>query len=128
MPICGADLSNAGVIDSLQLCEDSNALVIGVDRYNAGWPVLSNAFKDAKLVAEPLEKRGFNMTSKLNTDSATLEKALKEFFVLKGQKPESRFFVWFVGHGHMENREGYLVPVDAPPPWKSVSPRRFGDF
>ena len=102
--------------------------MIGVDRYNAGWPVLRNAVKDAKLVAESLEKRGFNVSLKLNTDSATLEKALKEFFVLKGQKPESRFFVWFVGHGHMENREGYLVPVDAPPPGKSVSPRRFGDF
>ena len=59
-------------------------MVIGVDRYNAGWPVLRNAVKDAKLVAESLEKRGFKVTSKLNTDSATLEKTLKEFFVLKG--------------------------------------------
>ena len=56
--------------------------MIGVDRYNAGWPVLRNAVKDAKLVAESLEKRGFKVTSKLNTDSATLEKTLKEFFVL----------------------------------------------
>ena len=110
--------------------------MIGIDRYNAGWPVLRNAVKDAKLVAESLEKRGFNVTLKLNTDSATLEKALKEFFVLKGQKPESRLFVWFAGHGHTENGEGYLVPVDAPPPGKSVSQfrlkavslRRFGDF
>ena len=68
------------------------------------------------------------MTLKPNTDLAKLDKALKEFFVLKGQKPESRFFVWFVGHGHMENREGYLVPVDAPPPGKSFSLRRFGEF
>ena len=102
--------------------------MIGVDRYNAGWPVLRNAVKDAKLVAESLEKRGFNLTSKLNTDSATLEKTLKEFFVLKGQKPETRLFVWFAGHGHTENGEGYLAPVDAPPLEKSVSLCRFGDF
>ena len=106
VPIRGADLSNAGVIDSLQPCEDSHAFVIGIDRYNAGWPVLRNAVKDAKLVAESLEKRGFNLTSKLNTDSATLEKTLKEFFVLKGQKPELRLFVWFAGCGHTENGEG----------------------
>ena len=128
MPICGADLSNAGVIDTLQLCEDSHALVIGVDRYNAGWPVLRNAVKDAKMVAESLEKRGFNLTLKLNTDSATLEKALKEFFVLKGQKPEWRLFVWFAGHGHTKDGEGYLVSVDALPPGKFVSLRRFGNF
>ena len=102
--------------------------MIGVDRYNAGWPVLRNAVKDTKLVAESHEKRGFKVTSKLNTDSATLEKTLKEFFVLKGQKPETRLFVWFAGHGHTENGEGYLAPVDAPPLEKSVSFRRFGDF
>jgi hypothetical protein len=71
---------------------------------------LRNAVKDAKLVAEPLEKRGFNMTSKLNTDSATLEKTFIEFFVLKGQKPELRLFVWFAGFGHTENAKGYLGP------------------
>ena len=81
-------------------------MVIGVDRYNSGWPVLRNAVKDAKLVAGSLEKRGFKVTSKLNTDSATLEKTLKEFFVLKGQKPELRLFVWFAGCGHTENGEG----------------------
>ena len=102
--------------------------MIGVDRYNAGWPVLRNAVKDAKLVAESLEKRGFNVILKLDMDSATLEKALKEFFVLKGQKPETRLFVWFAGHGHTENGEGYLAPVDAPPLEKSVSLCRFGDL
>ena len=120
-----ADLSNAGVIDPLQLCEDSHALVIGVDRYNAGWPVLRNAVKDAKLVAESLEKRGFKVTLKLNTDSATLEKTLKEFFVLKGQKPETRLFVWFAGHGHTENGEGYLGPSMRR---RRGNPSRFADL
>ena len=102
--------------------------MIGIDRYNAGWPILRNAVKEAKLVSKSLEKRGFNVTLKLNTDSATLERAIKEFFVLKGQKPESHFFVLFAGHDHTENGQGYLVPVDAPPPGKSVSLRRFGNF
>jgi len=136
VPIRSADAPKSGVIDSVQLYEDSHALVIGIDRYRAGWPVLRNAVKDAKLVAESLKKRGFDVTLKLNTDSETLEKVLKEFFVIKGQKPESRLFVWFAGHGHTENGEGYLVPADAPPPEKSVSQfrlkavslRRFGDF
>ena len=102
--------------------------MIGIDRYNAGWPVLRNAVKDAKLVAESLEKRGINVASKLNADPALLEKTLKEFFVLKGQKPELRHFVWFAGYGHTENGEGYLVSVDALPPRKFVSLRRFSDF
>ena len=41
VPIRGADSSNAGVIDSIKLYEDSHALVIGIDRYNAGWPVFA---------------------------------------------------------------------------------------
>ncbi|MEC7537435.1 MAG: hypothetical protein VYB59_09075, partial [Pseudomonadota bacterium] len=44
-----ADLSNAGVIDSLQLFEDSHALVIGVDRYNAGWPVFAQCGQGRKV-------------------------------------------------------------------------------
>ena len=80
--------------------------MIGIDRYNAGWPVLRKAVKDAKLVAESLEKRDINVASKLNADPALLEKTLKEFFVLKGQKPELRLFVWFAGCGHTEKGEG----------------------
>ncbi|MEC7396058.1 MAG: hypothetical protein VX639_02765 [Pseudomonadota bacterium] len=50
--------------------------MIGIDQYNAGWPVLRNAVKDAKLVAESVEKRGINVASKLNADPALLEKTL----------------------------------------------------
>ena len=121
--------------ETVRLYPNSYALVIGIDRYTAGWPRPSNAVKDARLVAAVLEARGFAVTLEENLDSSALKQAFERFFVLKGQDPKARLFVWFTGHGHAEHGEGYLVPVDAPGPdagpgfrLKALSMRRFGEF
>ncbi len=125
---------NAPVAENVQLYDNSYALVIGNDDYQAGWPKLSKAVSDAKEVAEELEKRGFEVTFKKNLDSAGMQQALKEFFALKGADPKARLFLWYAGHGHTLKDEGFLVPVDAPPPTspqfklKAIHMRDFGGF
>ncbi len=136
LPLRAADAPNAPIVEHVELYGASHALVIGIDDYRAGWPRLSNAVKDAKLVAAALKERGFEVTLKTDLSAAEMETAFKEFFVLKGQDPNARLFVWYAGHGHTENGEGYLVPSDAPRPdgatapfrLKAMSLRRFGDF
>ena len=51
-----ADAATAGEV---ALYDASYALVIGIDAYTNGWPRLSNAVEDARVVAAELEKHGF---------------------------------------------------------------------
>jgi len=124
----------AEIVADVRLYDNSYALVIGIDEYVA-WPRLSNAVKDAKLVAAALESAGFEVTLKTNLNSAQMKSVFEEFFVFKGENPEARLFVWFAGHGHTQDGEGYLVPADAPLAsggakfrFRSLSLRRFGEY
>ncbi len=72
---------------------------------------------------------------KTDLGSEELEDALKSFFLIQGEREDSRLFVWFAGHGHTIDGEGYLVPADAPRPeagarfrFKALSMRRFGEW
>jgi len=103
-------------VERWKLYGSSKALVIGIDEYNNGWPHLSMAVRDAEEIATALEHRGFEVTLLKNLGSAELRSALRRFYLLQGNDPEARLFVWFAGHGHTENGEGYIVPADAPPP------------
>ncbi len=49
---------NAPVTETVTLYNSSYALVIGIDQYIHGWPKLSNAVRDAELVAEELRSQG----------------------------------------------------------------------
>jgi len=129
------DSPDAPIVEEIQLYENSHALVIGIDEYTHGWPRLSMAVKDAKLVAAALKKKGFDVTLVLNAKAEELNRSFEEFFILKGEDPEARLFVWYAGHGHSERGEGFLVPADAPTPakrsrfrLKSLALRRVGEF
>jgi len=125
----------APIVEEVQLYGASYALVIGINNYTQGWPRLSNAIRDAELVADELRQKGFEVTLKKNLDSTDLKSTFEEFFVYKGEDPQARLFVWFAGHGHTQNGEGYLIPADAPLPGsgaifriKALSMRRFGEY
>lgn len=130
-----SDAKNAPVAREVKLYSKSHPLVIGIDA-SKNWPRLSNAVKDAKIVAAALKKKGFDVTLKTNLNSAELKRTFEEFFVLKGDDSEARLFVWFAGHGHTIDNEGYLVSADAPRPkkversfkLKSLNMRQFGEF
>lgn len=130
-----SEFVNSPVVGEVQLYQNSYALVVGIDNYNGGWPKLSGAVNDSKLIAEELRQKGFDVTLKTNLNSSGLEKTFKEFFILKGEKPQARLFVWFAGHGHTLDKEGFLIPADAPKPdrgalfkLKALSMRRFGEL
>ena len=111
-----SEAADAPVTERWKLYGASYALVIGIDDYTNGWPRLSNAVKDATLVAQELRRRGFEVELLTNVTSEELRSKLRRFFALKGADPEARLFVWFAGHGYTGFGEGYLVPADAPPP------------
>jgi tol-pal system protein YbgF len=107
--------AGAPALETVTLYGASHALVIGIDDYTGGWPRLSNAVKDARAVAEELDRQGFQVTLETNLTASRLDRSLKEFFAIKGSDPEARLLLWFAGHGHTLRGEGFLVPADAPP-------------
>jgi hypothetical protein len=130
-----SETKGAPTAGSVKLYGTSHALVIGNDAYGGAWPRLSNAVKDARLVADALIAKGFDVTLKTNLRSGELVEALEDFFYEVGEDPEARLFLWYAGHGHSERGEGYLVPVDAPNPSeggafrrKALSLRRMGEY
>ena len=129
------ETKDAPVLESIQLYGSSIALVIGNDAYRGAWPRLSNAVKDARLVADALIEKGFDVTLKTNLNSKDLNQAFEEFFYETGQDPEARLFLWYAGHGYSERGEGFLVPIDAPDPSErgdflrnAMSLRRMGEY
>jgi hypothetical protein len=105
---------NAPVVETVQLYGASHALVIGIDAYTGGWPRLRNAVKDARVVAQELKRKGFQVTIKTDLKANALRSTLREFFAIKGADPDARLLLWYAGHGHTVNGEGFLVPADAP--------------
>ena len=99
---------------TVRLYGASYALVIGIDKYTNGWQRLDKAVEDARRVAKELRGKGFEVTLKLNLKSRELQDALKQFFAVKGKDPTARLLLWYAGHGHTIDGEGYLVPADAP--------------
>jgi len=130
-----SEAKDAAIIETVELYSKSYALVIGNDNYRDGWARLGQARNDARKVATALKARGFEVTLKMDLKAAELEGAFKGFFLNKGDDPNARLFVWYAGHGHTEDGEGYLVPVDGTLPSKrkkflstALSLRRFGEF
>ena len=111
-----SEAADARVVERWKLYGASHALVIGIDDYVGGWPTLKNAVRDAREVADELERHGFQVTLKTDLGARELRDTLRAFFALRGADPEARLLLWFAGHGQTINGEGFLVPADAPLP------------
>lgn len=127
--------ADAVVAGEVQLYTASHALVIGIDDYRNGWPRLSNAVSDAQKIADSLRGNGFEVTLRTNLTGSDLELAFEDFFIDKGANPDARLLVWFAGHGHTVDGEGYLIPADGVPESdrrnflrRSISLRDFGKY
>lgn len=125
----------AAATKTVTLYQESHALVIGAGDYAPPWPARPGAVAAAERVADALSSRGFTVTRVLNPTARLMKESLETFFIIKGQNPDARLFVWFSGHGHNIGEEGFLVPVDAPaaaagPRFKlrALAMRRFGEY
>lgn len=118
----------------------AHALVIGVNAYEGGWARLKNAVPDAEAVAAALEQTGFDSVTLVRDPTRDrLVRALEDFVYGPGADPDARLVVWFAGHGHTIDGEGYIVPREAPLPGdtaeseaafrrNALSMRRFGEY
>ena len=99
------------------LTAKSYALVIGIDAYKGKWTPLQNAVRDAKAVAEVLEKKfEFEKVHTLYDQEATRDNVLGMFDQLtRSLGPNDNLLIYFSGHGRKEPplNKGYWVPVDA---------------
>ena len=133
--IKASDKPQAKVLGDVKLYGASYALILGNDDYTAGWPKLSNAVKDAQLIAKVLRDKGFKTVVKINLNALQMRDALETFFIERGEDPDARLFLWFAGHGHTQKGEGYILPTDTPDPdvgakfrRKAISMRRIGEL
>lgn len=130
-----SERAGAATYGQVTLYEKYYALVIGIDKYTNGWPVLNNAVGDAEKIGDALERKGIEVTRLLNPNSLQLKASLEEFYIVKGSSPETGLIVWYAGHGHTIDGEGYIIPSDAPSDvsstqfrLKALSLRRFGEY
>jgi hypothetical protein len=85
------------------------ALVIGNDAYKAVTP-LKNAVADAQAMAAALNRAGFSVTLKTNTNLAAMKKAVREFKASLSGGDEAVFF--YSGHGVQMGEGNFLLPID----------------
>ena len=108
----------------VQLYEGSYALVIGVSDYqNNAWVDLDSVGADVKAVRETLEEQGFVVETLMNPTKNRLLNGITDFIDTHGYEQENRLLFYYAGHGHTQERNGrkfgYLVPADAPNPFKN---------
>jgi uncharacterized caspase-like protein len=88
------------------------ALVIGESGYRNG--PLSSAANDAGLIADTLQKAGFDVTGAADLDQNGLRGALREFVdKAAAAGPDALVFIYLAGRGLQYEGENYLAPVDA---------------
>lgn len=94
------------------------ALVIGNARYAVPANVLTNPVNDARLIADTLRKRGFDVTTLTDLTTAQMETAVDEFATRA--KDAELAMVYFAGHAVALDDVNYLFGVELPLPLAEV--------
>jgi len=92
--------------------KDKLALVIGNSEYMYGGRLVEPS-DDAKIIAEALQNKGYDVEIGYNLDRKNLYEAIKTFAV-KFENYNSAL-IYYAGHGFQIAGENYLIPVDAKP-------------
>lgn len=98
-------------VTALPAKADRQALVIGIDRYEA-LPRLRNAVADARAVAAALTERGFRTSLHADLGRRDMSRKLAEF--VGRIRPGDTVLVYFSGHGVALGPENLLLPRDMP--------------
>jgi hypothetical protein len=85
------------------------ALVVGNGAY-LNLPKLENPTRDARAIAEVLQKMGFAVTLVLDASETNMRHAVRKFASESERADIS--LVFYAGHGAQVNGENYLLPVD----------------
>ena len=107
---------------NLLLYDHSYALVVGNSNYQY-FDKLPGAAKDARDVAQALERKGFSVELAMNITRNQFERMFTNFALNRGKPENTRMLFYYAGHGAtlpMAGDEimGYLVMVDTPKPDK----------
>ncbi|RAI32028.1 hypothetical protein CH340_16830 [Rhodoplanes serenus] len=87
------------------------ALVIGNAAYPDGDAPLTAAVADARMVADTLRRRGFDVELGENLSKPAMERAVERF---QGKLvPGATALLYYSGHGAQIGRESFLIPVSA---------------
>jgi hypothetical protein len=110
---CAAALVVLAVGSIAAAAQDRYALVIANSKYRTVSP-LDNPERDAQAVGALLKDAGFQVTSALDLDKASMSKVIRFFVTSIAEKPENSVaLIYFAGHGMQVDGENFLVPVDA---------------
>ncbi|WP_374547216.1 caspase family protein, partial [Rhodoblastus sp.] len=97
------------------------ALVIGESHYKTG--PLASAANDAGLIADTLQRAGFDVAGAADLDQDGLRKALREFVdKAAAAGPDAVAFVYISGRGLQYAGENYIAPVEAAIPRAANAP------
>jgi uncharacterized caspase-like protein len=97
------------------------ALVVGEAAYKTG--PLSSAANDAGLIADTLQRAGFDVAGAADLDQDGLRKALREFVdKAAAAGPDAVAFVYISGRGLQYAGENYIAPVEATIPRAANAP------
>ncbi len=111
--------SSEGVEEAdVPLYQGSYALLVGVSKYSAGWPMLESIPAEVDKVEGLLTERGFKVVKVIDPDGVRLKQSFRSFINRYGFQKENRLLFFFSGHGFTRDngKKGYLVPTDAPDP------------
>ncbi len=113
----------SGATKKIRLYSGYHALVVGVGDYQKGWPKLPNPADDAREVAGALKHMGWQVDLLQDPDWDRLDTALNRLVTGPGRRKDQAILFWYSGHGYTlaeadGTQLGYIVPVDAPLPYK----------
>lgn len=110
--LLGASL--AALAFQAQADENKIALVVGNSQYEMpGW-ALNNPANDARLMADVLERVGFQVTVAIDLDEEEMEDAFAEHGArLSHAGADAIGVFYYAGHGVQSQGYNYLIPVDA---------------
>jgi uncharacterized caspase-like protein len=108
---------------TVELYEESHALVIGMIKYQSGWRPLPGVESDVVAIGDLLKAHGFTVRVERDLTRDAFDRTLRQFIAAHGMQLRNRLLIYFAGHGHTQTASdgrqfGYIVPVDAPSPLK----------
>ena len=108
--------------EKIELYSGFYALVMGCGDYEH-WPKSETAVENAKKASEWLQKNGWEVDFVENPKRNDVIQNLQGAFRKLSRQKMNAFLIWFSGRGYTHEsqdgqKEGYLVPIDAPDPGK----------